>query len=417
MFANPQEVSEYAKDCLDIIETKSFYVESIDKEIDYVYKLYDLALQNDIRAVAIFKSKTLDLINNKKNSITKQQQEIYDLMLNSNHRIEKLTDKINQAKDYLFNYVNDERLANRVETLEDVLSLMKMKHSELEEENEKLIGQIDRIVELEDKYLKLFNEKFSDVSIGTAIKEVQDKNEGAKISFNIGLVFLGISIICCIVGFYISNKMTPVDVSVLSITNSTSSNTTNDGIINVGMFQPIINSLKYVMMLFSISLMIMVVYDIKNAAEGKGEIITIMPKIVVGLIISLISASFTFPTQNENQYSDLINNFKTEPTKVNLDALNQEMKLSNKKYNYLLAATNKEAAAKYVVSFRKDMSILPDNYDVSYIQHLEKQYDNKLIATHKNFSWLKVAALILAIVSGVMMIIAHKEKKYFSEFK
>ena len=170
-------------------------------------------------------------------------------------------------------------------------------------------------------------------------------------------------------------------------------------------------------MLFSISLMIMVVYDIKNAAEGKGEIITIMPKIVVGLIISLISASFTFPTQNENQYSDLINNFKTEPTKVNLDALNQEMKLSNKKYNYLLAATNKEAAAKYVVSFRKDMSILPDNYDVSYIQHLEKQYDNKLIATHKNFSWLKVAALILAIVSGVMMIIAHKEKKYFSEFK
>ena len=129
MFANPQEVSEYAKDCLDIIETKSFYVKSVDKEIDYVYQLYNLALQNDIRAVALFKSKALDLINNKNNSITKQQQEIYDLMLNSNHRIEKLTDKINQAKDYLFNYVNDERLANRVETLEDVLSLMKMKHS------------------------------------------------------------------------------------------------------------------------------------------------------------------------------------------------------------------------------------------------------------------------------------------------
>lgn len=414
MFANPQEVSEYAKDCLDIIETKSFYVKSVDKEIDYVYQLYNLALQNDIRAVALFKSKALDLINNKNNSITKQQQEIYDLMLNSNHRIEKLTDKINQAKDYLFNYVNDERLANRVETLEDVLSLMKMKHSELEEENEKLIGQIDRIVELDDKYLKLFNEKFSDVSIGTAIKEVQEKTSETKISFNIGLGFLGIAIICCIVGFYLSIRMTPVDVSVLN--TPTTSNTTNDGTIT-GMFQPIINSLKYVMMLFSISLMIMVVYDIKNAAEGKGEIITIMPKIVVGLIISLISASFTFPTQNENQYSDLINNFKTEPTKVNLDALNQEMKLSNKKYNYLLAATNKEAAAKYVVSFRKDMSILPDNYDVSYIQHLEKQYDNKLIATHKNFSWLKVAALILAIVSGVMMIIAHKEKKYFSEFK
>jgi hypothetical protein len=129
MFANPQEVSEYAKDCLDIIETKSFYAESIDKEIDYVYQLYNLALQNDIRAVALFKSKALDLINNKNNSITKQQQEIYDLMLNSNHRIEKLTDKINQAKDYLFNYVNDERLANRIETLEDVLSLMKMRNS------------------------------------------------------------------------------------------------------------------------------------------------------------------------------------------------------------------------------------------------------------------------------------------------
>lgn len=414
MFANPQEVSEYAKDCLDIIETKSFYVESVDKEIDYVYKLYDLALQNDIRAVALFKSKALDLINNKNNSITKQQQEIYDLMLNSNHRIEKLTDKINQAKDYLFNYVNDERLANRVETLEDVLSLMKMKHSELEEENEKLIGQIDRIVELEDKYLKLFNEKFSDVSIGTAIKEVQEKTSETKISFNIGFVLLIISIVLWIVGFYLSIRMTPVDVSVLN--TPTTSNTTNDGTI-VGMFQPIMNSLKYVMMLFSISLMIMVVYDIKNAAEGKGEIITIMPKIVVGLIISLISASFTFPTQDKNQYYDLINDFKNEPTKINLDALNQEMKLSDKTYNYLLAATNKEAAAKYVVSFRKDMSILPDNYDVSYIRHLEQQYDNKLIATPKNFSWLKVAALILAIVSGVMMIIAHKEKKYFSEFK
>ena len=59
MFANPQEVSEYAKDCLDIIETKSFYAESIDKEIDYVYQLYNLALQNDIRAVALFKSKAL----------------------------------------------------------------------------------------------------------------------------------------------------------------------------------------------------------------------------------------------------------------------------------------------------------------------------------------------------------------------
>lgn len=414
MFANPQEVSEYAKDCLDIIETKSFYVESIDKEIDYVYKLYDLALQNDIRAVAIFKSKALDLIN-KNNSITKQQQEIYDLMLNSNHRIEKLTDKINQAKDYLFNYVNDERLANRIETLEYVLSLMKMKHSELEEENEKLIGQIDRIVELEDKYLKLFNEKFSDVSIGTAIKEVQEKTSETKISFNIGFVLLIISIVLWVVGVYLSINTTPVDVSVLSIPNSTS-NMTKDGTIT-GMFQPIINSLKYVMMLFSISLMIMVVYDIKNAAEGKGEIITIIPKIVVGLIISLISASFTFPPQNENQYSELINNFKTEPTKINLDALNQEMKLSDKTYNYLLAATNKEDAAKYVVSFRKDMSILPDNYDISYIRHLEKQYDNKLIATPKNFSWLKVAALILAIVSGVMMIIAHKEKKYFSEFK
>jgi hypothetical protein len=414
MFANPQEVSEYAKDCLDIIETKSFYVESVDKEIDYVYQLYNLALQNDIRAVALFKSKALDLINNKNNSITKQQQEIYDLMLNSNHRIEKLTDKINQAKDYLFNYVNDERLANRIETLEDVLSLMKMKHSELEEENEKLIGQIDRIVELEDKYLKLFNEKFSDVSIGTAIKEVQEKTSETKISFNIGLVFLGISIVLWIVGFYLSIRMTPVDVSVLN--TPTISNTTNDGTINVEMFQPIINSLKYVTMLFGISLMIMVVNDIKNAAEGKGEIITIMPKIVVGLIISLISASFTFPTQNENQYSDLINNFKTEPTKVNLDALNQEMKLSDKTYNYLLAATNKEDAAKYVVSFRKDMSVLPNDYSVSYIRYLEKQYDDKLIATYKNFSLLKVAALILAIVSGVMMIIAHKEKKYFSEF-
>lgn len=415
MFANPQEVSEYAKDCLDIIETKSFYVESVDKEIDYVYKLYDLALQNDIRAVALFKSKALDLINNKNNSITKQQQEIYDLMLNSNHRIEKLTDKINQAKDYLFNYVNDERLANRVETLEDVLSLMKMKHSELEEENEKLIGQIDRIVELEDKYLKLFNEKFSDVSIGTAIKEVQEKTSETKISFNIGFVLLIISIVLWVVGVYLSINTTPVDVSVLSIPNSTS-NMTKDGTIT-GMFQPIINSLKYVMMLFSISLMIMVIYDIKNAAEGKGEITTIIPKIVVGLIISLISASFTFPTQDKNQYYDLINDFKNEPTKINLDALNQEMKLSDKTYNYLLAATNKEAAAKYVVSFRKDMSILPDNYDVSYIRHLEKQYDNKLIATPKNFSWLKAAALILAIVSGVMMIIAHKEKKYFSEFK
>ena len=415
MFANPQEVSEYAKDCLDIIETKSFYAESIDKEIDYVYQLYNLALQNDIRAVALFKSKALDLINNKNNSITKQQQEIYDLMLNSNHRIEKLTDKINQAKDYLFNYVNDERLANRVETLEDVLSLMKMKHSELEEENEKLIGQIDRIVELDDKYLKLFNEKFSDVSIGTAIKEVQEKTSETKISFNIGFVLLIISIVLWVVGVYLSINTTPVDVSVLSIPNSTS-NMTKDGTIT-GMFQPIINSLKYVMMLFSISLMIMVIYDIKNAAEGKGEITTIIPKIVVGLIISLISASFTFPTQNENQYSDLINNFKTEPTKVNLDALNQEMKLSDKTYNYLLAATNKEDAAKYVVSFRKDMSVLPNDYSVSYIRHLEKQYDNKLIATHKNFSLLKVAALILAIVSGVMMIIAHKEKKYFSEFK
>lgn len=229
MFANPQEVSEYAKDCLDIIETKSFYVKSVDKEIDYVYQLYNLALQNDIRAVALFKSKALDLINNKNNSITKQQQEIYDLMLNSNHRIEKLTDKINQAKDYLFNYVNDERLANRVETLEDVLSLMKMKHSELEEENEKLIGQIDRIVELDDKYLKLFNEKFSDVSIGTAIKEVQEKTSETKISFNIGLGFLGIAIICCIVGFYLSIRMTPVDVSVLN--TPTTSNTTNDGTI------------------------------------------------------------------------------------------------------------------------------------------------------------------------------------------
>ena len=217
MFANPQEVSEYAKDCLDIIETKSFYAESIDKEIDYVYQLYNLALQNDIRAVALFKSKALDLINNKNNSITKQQQEIYDLMLNSNHRIEKLTDKINQAKDYLFNYVNDERLANRIETLEDVLSLMKMKHSELEEENEKLIGQIDRIVELEDKYLKLFNEKFSDVSIGTAIKEVQEKTSETKISFNIGLVFLGISIVLWIVGFYLSIRMTPVDCGILLV--------------------------------------------------------------------------------------------------------------------------------------------------------------------------------------------------------
>jgi hypothetical protein len=414
MFANPQEVSEYAKDCLDIIETKSFYVESVDKEIYYVYQLYNLALQNDIRAVALFKSKALDLINNKNNSITKQQQEIYDLMLNSNHRIEKLTDKINQAKDYLFNYVNDERLANRIETLEDVLSLMKMKHSELEEENEKLIGQIDRIVELEDKYLKLFNEKFSDVSIGTAIKEVQEKTSETKISFNIGFVLLIISIVLWVVGVYLSINTTPVDVSVLSIPNSTS-NMTKDGTIT-GMFQPIINSLKYVMMLFSISLMIMVIYDIKNAAEGKGEIITIIPKIVVGLIISLISASFTFPTQNENQYSELINNFKTEPTKINLDALNQEMKLSDKTYNYLLAATNKEDAAKYVVSFRKDMSVLPNDYSVSYIRYLEKQYDDKLIATYKNFSLLKVAALILAIVSGVMMIIAHKEKKYFSEF-
>ena len=266
---------------------------------------------------------------------------------------------------------------------------------------------------MEDKYLKLFNEKFSDVSIGTAIKEVQEKTSETKISFNIGLVFLGISIVLWIVGFYLSIRMTPVDVSVLN--TPTTSNTTNDGTI-VGMFQPIMNSLKYVMMLFSISLMIMVVYDIKNAAEGKGEIITIMPKIVVGLIISLISASFTFPTQNENQYSDLINNFKTEPTKVNLDALNQEMKLSDKTYNYLLAATNKEDAAKYVVSFRKDMSVLPNDYSVSYIRYLEKQYDDKLIATYKNFSLLKVAALILAIVSGVMMIIAHKEKKYFSEF-
>lgn len=415
MFANPQEVSEYAKDCLDIIETKSFYAESIDKEINYVYKLYDLALQNDIRAVALFKSKALDIINKKNNSIAKQQQEIYDLMLNSNHRIEKLTYKINQAKDYLFNYVNDERLANRIETLEDVLSLMKMKHSELEEENEKLIGQIDRIVELEDKYLKLFNEKFSDVSIGTAIKEVQEKTSETKISFNIGFVLLIISIVLLVVVVYLSINTTPVDVSVLSIPNSTS-NTTNDGAI-VGMFQPIINSLKYVTMLFGISLMIMVVYDIKNAAEGKGEIITIIPKIVVGLIISLISASFTFPTQNENQYSELINNFKTEPTKINLDALNQEMKLSDKTYNYLLAATNKEDAAKYVVSFRKDMSVLPNDYSVSYIRHLEKQYDNKLIATTQKFSWLKVVALILAILSGVMMIRSYTKKEYFSEFK